>query len=586
MKKDEKETQLAAMLDSTSFLMTLISRDLVYREVNRAYLEARGLSRDQVVGRRIPDLWSADVLDSLLGSSLERAFGGETVHYQAIFEVTPGNPRAMDVTMDPVRSPSGETTHVVVASRDRSEERELVEELERARRALEESEAARATLLARLGNELGEPLERLLARLESLESEGEAARLERLREARRGISDLLARLDDLAGAGGLETRREAGIFRLAPFLEELGLDQGRMAIARGLLLAVDAAADLPKEVRGHRTRLRALLRLLLEREAQPMSHGTLELRVRRQGEGDLVFEVAGGGGGPLPAELYREAERLGGRLEPAIRAHGVRLVLGAVEAAPAASQGQGTPRILVVDDNPVNLEVVREQLERRGLETVLVASGEEALRRLGEESFDLALMDSRMPGLDGFAVTQARRRKEAAGGLPRLAIVAFTANAGPGDRETCLAAGMDDYLSKPLRAAELDRVLACWLPEPAAEVGATLDPEMLAMIDDPNDASFLAELVEIFLADCPPRLEALAAAAARGDLAAADEAAHSLKSSAANLGAVALSALAQRISDQARTGPAAAPLEKMSAAVLREYARAAAALRCFVAGRS
>lgn len=586
MKTSEREKNLAAMLDSTSFLMTLIGRDLVYREVNRAYLEARGLRREQVVGKRVTDLWSADVLDTLVGSSLERALGGETVRYQAVFEVSPGDLRAMDVTMDPVLEPGGEITRVVVATRDRSEERELVEELEEARRALEESEAARATLLARLGGDLGGPLERLQAWLEALDGEGETARLSRLREGRRTVSDLLARLDDLAAAGGLPQRRDAESFRLAPFLEELGIVQGRMAIAHGLLLAVDAPADLPREVRGQRTRLHALLSRLLERAADGMDQGTLELKVRRQESGELVFEVAGGGRErALPAELSREAERLSARLEPATGTFGARLVLAVAELAPPAPR-LGRPRILVVDDNPVNLEVVREQLERRGLETVLAASGQEALGRLAEESFDLALMDSRMPGLDGFAVTQLRRRQEAAAGLPRLAIVAFTANAGPGDRETCLAAGMDDYLSKPLRAAELDRVLACWLPEPAEEVGATLDAEALALIDDPNDASFLAELVEIFLADCPPRLEALTAAALRGDLAGAGDAAHSLKSSAANLGAVALATLAQRVSDLARAGADAAPLEELAAAVQKEYARASAALRCFVAGRT
>ena len=243
----------------------------------------------------------------------------------------------------------------------------------------------------------------------------------------------------------------------------------------------------------------------------------------------------------------------------------------------------GVPRLLAVDDNPVNLAVLNEQLRRRGFLVDLAAGGEEALARMGATAYALALVDARMPGLDGLALTRARRAREAAAGLSRLPIIAFTANAGVGDREACLAAGMDDYLTKPLRPAELDRVLAEWLPAPAGNQGKSLDAEALSRVDDPKDSSFLAELVEIFLTDCPARLAELATAAQQGNAAAAANAAHGLKSGAANLGALNLASLAQQICDHPQTP--GGNLGERVAALVGEYFRVTAALRQQVAGR-
>jgi CheY-like chemotaxis protein len=126
-------------------------------------------------------------------------------------------------------------------------------------------------------------------------------------------------------------------------------------------------------------------------------------------------------------------------------------------------------RVLVVDDSPVNAMVAQAMLERFGLETVLVEDGLQALEAMRQQAFDLVLMDCQMPGMDGLEATSLRREQEQAQGLPRLPILAVTADAVAGDRERCLACGMDDYLAKPFDLNDLGRLLGRYLREAQEE---------------------------------------------------------------------------------------------------------------------
>jgi signal transduction histidine kinase/CheY-like chemotaxis protein/ligand-binding sensor domain-containing protein len=128
-------------------------------------------------------------------------------------------------------------------------------------------------------------------------------------------------------------------------------------------------------------------------------------------------------------------------------------------AAPDASRAPRRLRILLAEDDPVNQRVAVAMLRKLGHHTIVVDDGQQALDRLEAETFDVVLMDVQMPRLDGYAATQAIRARAAATGAPRLPIVAMTAHAIKGDRERCLDADMDDYLSKPIRLAELEATL-------------------------------------------------------------------------------------------------------------------------------
>ena len=119
-----------------------------------------------------------------------------------------------------------------------------------------------------------------------------------------------------------------------------------------------------------------------------------------------------------------------------------------------------TPRVLVIEDNPLNLELVKDLLEASGWEVRQARTAEEGLRVAQNTLPDVILMDLSLPGMDGLAATRALRANPAIRHLP---VIALTAHAMQGDRERCLAAGMDDYLTKPIQAGELDRVLQRYL---------------------------------------------------------------------------------------------------------------------------
>jgi CheY-like chemotaxis protein len=130
-------------------------------------------------------------------------------------------------------------------------------------------------------------------------------------------------------------------------------------------------------------------------------------------------------------------------------------------------------KVLLAEDNDVNRTIVVAWLTRIGLTSVHARNGLEAVAALREESFDLVLMDCQMPEMDGFAATEAIRLLEAQSGRPRTPIIALTANAIDGDREGCLRAGMDDYLPKPFKGAQLAETLLRWLPDGATETIAS-----------------------------------------------------------------------------------------------------------------
>lgn len=123
------------------------------------------------------------------------------------------------------------------------------------------------------------------------------------------------------------------------------------------------------------------------------------------------------------------------------------------------------PRVLLVDDNAINLLVAREMLSSLGVEVDTAEDGAEALARLERGGYALVFMDVMMPLLDGLTTTRRWREREQRERTQRVPIVALTANAMAADRERCLAAGMDDYLAKPVRREQLAQMLLRWLPE-------------------------------------------------------------------------------------------------------------------------
>jgi signal transduction histidine kinase/CheY-like chemotaxis protein len=247
-------------------------------------------------------------------------------------------------------------------------------------------------------------------------------------------------------------------------------------------------------------------------------------------------------------------------------------------AAPAGAAPYGRARVLLAEDNEVNQRVAVGLLERLGCRVDLAGTGEEAVERATRERYDLVLMDVDMPEMDGYSATRAIRAREAAGSDPeRAPIIAMTAHSMQGDRERCLAAGMDDYLAKPVSAAALARLMARWLgpaeiddpaepgfeaatAEPdASELGTVVNWRVLEAYRELEDdePGFLSRVVDAFLADLPKRLAALRQALVDADAAALARIAHALKGSALTVGATTLAHLGQQLELLASRGEVA-----------------------------
>jgi two-component system sensor histidine kinase/response regulator len=200
--------------------------------------------------------------------------------------------------------------------------------------------------------------------------------------------------------------------------------------------------------------------------------------------------------------------------------------------------------VLLVEDNVLNQIVAVGILTRLGYSADIVDSGLDAVEAVAGGAYVAVLMDCRLPGLDGYQATAEIRRRE--GPTRHTPIIAMTASATREDRDRCLAAGMDDYVAKPVMVADLQAVLARWLPGeapaadaagPAAEV---IDHDRIAALmeldEDGPGSRLLTRLAAAFLSGAPADLAGLRAAVERGDAAAVGDVAHHLKGAAATLG--------------------------------------------------
>jgi two-component system sensor histidine kinase/response regulator len=210
----------------------------------------------------------------------------------------------------------------------------------------------------------------------------------------------------------------------------------------------------------------------------------------------------------------------------------------------ATSAADGKRYILVAEDNIVNQRVVARMLEKQGHAVVVVNNGKEALDALEREHFDLVLMDVQMPEMDGFEATYAIRAEESWFGR-RIPIVAMTAHAMTGDRERCLEAGMDDYITKPLAAADLVRVIERLGQNRGvdSEERDDIPPEVQAFDRQAvvsrfdGDEEFASEVINLYLGDSPRMMKEIQQAVAQLDAVRLKRAAHALKGSLGYLNA-------------------------------------------------
>jgi signal transduction histidine kinase/DNA-binding response OmpR family regulator len=230
--------------------------------------------------------------------------------------------------------------------------------------------------------------------------------------------------------------------------------------------------------------------------------------------------------------------------------------------------------VLVVEDNKVNQKVIISLLRKSGLEIALAENGQEAVALLEGQHFDLILMDCQMPVMDGYEATRHIRAKELALKLRRIPVVALTAHAADGEREKCLSAGMDDYLSKPIERDKLTGILAHWLgaatEETLAEESAAVKTEVDVVIEAAGavtiwdeiaalkrldgDEELLTDMISLFITEIPKQLASLKDLQEKGDMSPLADVAHAIKGMAGHFCADPLVKLAKELEDSARMG--------------------------------
>ncbi|WP_258868472.1 response regulator [Arthrobacter sp. RT-1] len=262
------------------------------------------------------------------------------------------------------------------------------------------------------------------------------------------------------------------------------------------------------------------------------------------------------------SEFYNRLVRLMSTRDPALPAGGASHLARAADPMDGPARG----RILVVEDNEVNQLVAKATVSKFGYAVDVVANGAEAVAATDACRYAAVLMDCHMPVMDGFEATRVIRGRELGYRLP---IIAMTAGALDGDRERCLAAGMDDYLAKPVDAAALQAALTRWVPEqvpqPLAVTGGrpatagssrpALDQDRLAVLRELGTGDgLLRAAAEAFRKDAPGRIAAIRTAIDGGGGPALVQAAHALKGSAANIGASAVAATCAELEGVGRSG--------------------------------
>ena len=518
-----------------------------------------------------------------------------------------------------VRNAEGAVIGLKGTGQDITERKQIEANLEQAIAVAKAANQAKNVFLAIMSHEIRTPLNGVLGMLQLLKfSPLDAEQRDMVEIAHHSGEMLLNLLTDLLDFSKIEAGRlelEMANFGLRRLVEDTVALQSATGQAKGLEINCRVEDDVPDQLYGDPTRLQQVLNNLFcnavkfteagevrvdvslgEDEAGDGGNGPLicfavsdtgigvppELREKifepfTQGDSTITRKYDGSGLG-LPL-CQRLVTAMGGQIGVVNRPGGGSIFFFSVQlelahapltepAAPqpavGTSQPQASARILVVEDNLVNQMVATRMLQQLGFQADVASDGEQGLQALAGHPYDLVLMDMMMPVLDGVDATRRLRAGESAG--TRLPVIAMTANISENDREACLAAGMDDFLPKPIALDAMKAILARWLGagESAAaaataapahddsDLSAVLKREVLVDLREFLRDNY-REMLNTFFAESAQSLIALREAGTRGYRDLLMRQAHSLKGSCGNFGSVELYTLCSALQDQATT---------------------------------
>lgn len=514
----ESEARKRAIFDAAMDCIIFIHLDGRIVEFNPCAERTFGYDCDEVVGKEMTDVLVPDrsrrrLRENLLGYSGEGKVGsmlGRRLETPMMRKN--GETFAAEMVTQPIPLSTGAVGFAVFI-RDITQRKMQEEALRKAKEAAESANRAKGVFLANMSHEIRTPMNAIIGMTElTLDTPLTDEQREYLEMVLDSSNTLLALLNDILDLSKIESGRlemESLPFDLRRWFEESTKSIAFRAKQKGLEFRSHIDPDVPEHLVGDCLHLHQVLLNLIGNAIKFTDSGSISVRIRRKrGERQhvvLQFEVHDTGIGIPPEKcksIFREFEqadnstrrRFGGTgLGLAICQRLVELMQGTIgvksvvdrgsvfhftarfglcdepaqvrrESAPPAAestdsdQSPGPLKILLAEDSPINQRLAIGLLRRKGHQVVVVGNGEQAVQAFQKEPFDLVLMDVQMPEMDGFQATETIRAAEKPGS--RVPVIALTAHAMKGDRERCLKAGMDAYLAKPIRPAELYDLIA------------------------------------------------------------------------------------------------------------------------------
>ena len=514
---EENRRLLADMFEYSGMLIALKDQEGRYEMVNRKWVDVTGISSTEAIGRSDKELFPGPIGERLRNNDLEALETGRCVESEEVMDCSENGLRYGISIKFPLKRADGSIRGLCVMSTDITDRKQKEVEFQQAKADAEAANIAKTSFLATMSHEIRTPMNGVIGMIQLLQhTELTQEQYEYTERAKKSGITLVTLLNDILDLSKIEADKielEMFDFDLRTLVSETTRLLTLIASEKSITLATSIATDIPSVLHGDAGRLRQIITNLVGNSIKFTSSGVVTLKIRSDGEDEtsvtLHVEVHDCGIGiamekrehifePFTQANSSTTRTYGGtglglticrRLVELMNGSiGVESVLGEgstfwftvvmekgetiplqVEELTSNSPvrealgGGSTIRLLLTEDDPMAQRIIPRLLKSYGYQVDVAGNGNEALRFLATNDYALVLMDCMMPDMNGYDVTSIIRDPASDVRHHEIPVIALTGNAMKQDRERCLAAGMDDHLSKPVILEDLLAKLGMWL---------------------------------------------------------------------------------------------------------------------------